>query len=210
MAKVEKDKVNLFEKYFEDWLLELEERGDVIMLEKHPQTFTLLSEVSLLYTQQLKTKVKDAYFNLFSSIVYTADFKFILHKDSPLCKFVTFIEPGSLGDPRNVFYCTSKTRTGNLIIYVDIKPPSRALKFSASLGSSREFPIKQRILYDTQNIYINKIVPYGQGKCLFSQTFTPKTFYYTESGKKVRSVGLNNKTKQQLYKPILLIELNKL
>lgn len=200
------EKVNEFELHTENWIIELMDAGEILSYEKHPSTFTVFPKMPITYYVHGKRKVSEKVFNLFQEIRYTADFKFIIRKDGVLARSVYFLnsEPGNDKPSNYLFYSTKKTRAGHYIIYVDVKPPPQAIRFSAAVGSSREFPIKQRCLMQFANIYVNKLVPYGMAKCLFSATFTPNSFYYTDKKIKVRAIPKNNKTKQPLYSTVLI------
>lgn len=205
VTKSKEPKVNQYELHFENWLQELMDKGDVIAYTPQPTTYKLYPPLTVTYSEQLKTKVKFHNWNVLRDITYTADFSFVVHKESELAKLIGDLKNDiEFVDPRDyLFFTTKKTRSGHYIVVVDVKPPSSAVQFSASLGSSRDFPIKQRILYDKQNVFINKVVPYGTANCLFAKTFTPERFYYTDKTGALRSVG-KNKDKKPLYVPRLL------
>lgn len=203
------DKINYYEQYFECWLQELQDLGIIITYEKQPESFKLFEARSIAYLEQLKTKVNSKSWNLFQPIIYTADFKIVFNKNSPFVKnYVANLGEyfGTNAPQKFLFFTTKFTRTGHPVVIVDVKPPAQAIMFSKGMTSSTSFPIKQRVLYDTQDIYVNKVIPYGSRDCLFGKTFTPKKFFMTDTGKKVRAIPKHRKTKKPLYETRLIEE----
>jgi hypothetical protein len=202
---MKEEKENEYEKNFEYWLQELLELDLILAYTHQPKTFELYPPLEVPYLEKLKTKDKPKFFNILRDIKYTADFSFIVNKNKNLAHLIGHLNKDFLySDPREfLFYTTQVTRSGHPIVIVDIKPSSQATRFSSALGSSREFPVKQRILYDKQGIFVNKVVPYGSKDCLFGKTFTPENFYFTDKRTKIRSVP-KDKDKKPLYVPILI------
>ena len=201
------EKINYYEHYFECWLQELQDAGIVVTYQKEPRTFRLFEQLPVTYLEQMKTKVKEHVWNLFQDVTYTADFKIVFNKKHKKSHELVGHLNGAFGfnKPKDfIFLTTQFTRSGNPIVYVDVKPPADAIRFSGGFGSARDFPLKQRILYQYQDTYINKIIPYGAKECLFAKTFTPDAFYMTDKKTKIRAIKKHRKTKQELYKAVTI------
>lgn len=184
-------KENQYEKHFKNWLEELKKEGLVINYKEQPFTFELFPSYVLEYKEQLKTKVKHLGFSLLRNIKYTPDFRIEFSPDFPGLFGVH--EDFGFNDPRGFLLLYTKlNRKGNPIVYVDIKAHSSATRVSSKLASSREFPIKQRVLLENKKVFVNKVIPYGFKDAFFGKTFTPDSYYYTDKRTKVRSVGKNN------------------
>lgn len=65
---------------------------------------------------------------------------------------------------------------GGIEIWFDVKPPSKAIRFSGQLGSSRDFRYIQPLIYMNHKIYVNKVVPID----LYAKTFMPERYRYTD------------------------------
>ena len=203
--------INMTEKYFEWWLEELKAIGLVISYEREPQTFTLFQPEPIFYNQHYKVKdpiVKS--FNLFQPTTYTPDYKVvfssklvnklfgIIKRETKILYDLEFKEPGSVYQETlfyamgssEILYCildASKTED-NIEVWFDVKPPAKALQFSGSLGSSREFPYNQRLMYEKHNIIVNKVVPIGTSTCLFAKTFLPRRYRFTDKSGQLRKL----------------------
>ena len=192
--------INMTEVYFEWWLEELKSEGLVISYEREPKTFELYSALPIYYNQHYNRKepiIKN--FNLFQPVTYTPDYKVVFDKRMLNKLFGTidinsseidewgFSKPGSIFQ-ETLFYSTSNMKNGSFELWFDVKPPSSALRFSGSLGSSRDFPIKQRLVYEKFGIIINKVVPIGNKNSLFSKTFMPERYKWTDKSGQLRKM----------------------
>ena len=191
---------NMTEVYFEWWLEELKSHGLVKEYTREPKTFELYAALPIYYNQHYNKKepiIKN--FNLFQPITYTPDYKVVFDKRMLNKLFGTidinsseidewgFSKPGSIFQ-ETLFYSTSDMKEGNFELWFDVKPPSSALRFSGSLGSSRDFPIKQRLVYEKFGIIINKVVPIGNKNSLFSKTFMPERYKWTDKSGQLRKM----------------------
>ena len=176
-------KINNTEQQFEYWLDELIKQGYVISYEREPKTFLLTKNIGFSYNKETKlktkTKVENKIHFFLKDITYTPDYK-VVFSEKALGKYVIHLKMSDTGytadinsfDKYSQFLTLSENDNG-YIVYFDVKPPAFVSKFSAKVGSSREFPIKQRLMFDIHNIYVNKVVPVGSKNCLFNKTFKP-------------------------------------
>lgn len=199
MAKKKSTEVNMTEIYFEWWLTELKKNGLVIDFVREPETF-ILYEPKLVYYNQDFVKKQSVYrsFSLDGSVTYTPDYKVIFSAKlfGHLTGMIDFND--QLYNPNNsnetmlyqktLFYAlnTLPMEQDGYVFYFDVKPPPRAIKFSGSFGSSRDFPLKKILMREKHNIIINKVVPIDAAGCLFDKTFMPMRYRYNDSGKALR------------------------
>lgn len=186
------------ERYFEYWLDELKEEGFVKNYIREHKTYVLADKRTYFKERKLKTKTLLEEKTLFNHITYTPDYyiefteralKYFIH-ETPFEEKDTI--PNEKGELKSLLFFNSKLRVEGENIYtvlVDVKPPASAIRFSGSLGSSREFPIKQRMMFDVHNLYVNKIVPTGTKNSLFYETFLPKRYKLTDRTKKPRKLS---------------------
>lgn len=201
---------NSTELYFEWWLDELKSQNLVKKYEREPQSIVIKESYPIFYNQHYKKQepiIRN--FNLFQPITYTPDYLVVFDK-SLLNKLFGYIKKSDLDNshiledfekseikPGNVysetlFYSTNKIKKGEFlgdyIIYFDVKPPSSVLQFTGNLQSSRDFPLKSRMIFDRYGVYINKVIPVGQKTDLFAKTFLPERFRYTDKSGQVRKL----------------------
>ena len=206
--------INMTEVYFQWWLEELKAVGLVISYEREPQSFVLYDAEPIFYNQHYKSKeplVKN--FNLFRPITYTPDYKVIFsiklvsklfgyidRQKKIICDY-GFQEPGSVYQETLFYTCHDVDGfKGEIELWFDVKPPAKALQFSGQLGSSREFPYNQRLMYEKHNIIVNKVVPIGSSNSLFAKTFLPNRYKWTDKSGAIRQLKgyeANAKTLQQ-------------
>lgn len=198
------------ELYFEWWLDELKESGLVLSWEREPETFVLANAEPVYYYQRKKKLEVQNSFNLFKPITYTPDYRVVFSKKlynkffgliKNAClvghgnRFVNFLQDDESIDVGSVYQNVSYYTTiydsitpEYFTLYFDVKPPSAILAFASNVSSSREFPIKQRLMFEKHGIYVNKVVPYGSKNCLFTKTFLPKRYRYTDANKGPRKL----------------------
>lgn len=188
---------NKNEWYFEMWLNDLKKLGLVKYYDREPTTFTLYGEMVFYYSKNIKLKKKvkteEVSKNLFRDITYTPDYKVVFTKEASeyIKKLVNINNKWKTSDDYNKYknFLTSETdKEGNYIVYFDVKPPSFITKFSVKTGSSREFPIKQRLMWLIHNIYVNKVIPLGSKNCLFESTFYPERYKLSDKGTRLRKI----------------------
>lgn len=201
------------ELYFEWWLEELQAIGLVLKFErcdKIGESFVLMEPLAFDYNQHYKTKeplIKQV--NVLRSVTYTPDYKVHFNKKllGKLYANVNdklILDEGRIPLPGNIWqeilFLTTNTDywSETSIVYFDVKPPSSALRFSGALASSRDFPVKQRLMYEKHNIFVNKVISYGQKECLFTKTFLPKRYKWTDKSTKLRSLKTYEKSAKNL------------
>lgn len=196
---------NMNEIYFEWWALELKEVGLVTEIEYQPEKFILEDALPIFYKHKYKRKdpiYKN--FKLFNPITYTCDYRIVFDGRFANKLFGLIFEDNQLLDDPNLlagnvyqntlFYVTrigikfkeNSNSIETIEVYFDVKPPAVALKFSGSLGSSRDFKFNQRMVYNVYDIYVNKVTPADGVNCLYNKTFIPKRYLYTDGGAMIR------------------------
>lgn len=198
---------NSFEIYFEWWLMELQKKGLVKKFEREPESLVVL-EPSIIYSNVHYVK-KDSILvshNLCGASTYTRDYDVLFHRslldkligylvpDEKNCYSLKELNPREKGDTYYDFtyYYVQKISEVNsdwITVSFDVKPPASALRFSAKLGSSREFPYNQKLVLERYGIYVNKVIPVGSKECLFNKTFMPQRYLFTDSGKQERKIN---------------------
>ena len=188
---------NNFEMYFEWWLDDLKEEGFITEYVREPQTFILKPEVEVSYPKS-KRILKIAKQAILNPITYTPDYKVAFTQKGVNILFLVISEMGSLSEKYNrnlhfLFVENLRSLKDNMyVLYFDVKAPAKAIRFSSGLSSSREFPIKQRLMYDLKGIFVNKVVPVGSSTSLFEKTFYPKRYFQTDKERGLRK-GMENK-----------------
>lgn len=194
---------NLTELYFEWWLCEMQKLGLVKYWERETETFILRNAEPIFYAQNFATKQSVfRTFNLNPEITYTPDYK-VIFSDLLLGKLTGVIDNEKLLHNPNdlsasnvyqdtLYYAHSDFKTaehgGGYWFYFDVKAPSSATRFSAKLGSSRDFGLKRRLMFEVHKIIVNKVVPIGADSCLFNKTFMPLRYRYNDSGAALRKL----------------------
>lgn len=203
MAKKNTEKNNT-EKYFEWWLDDLKKHELILDWEREPETFVLREPNTVFYMQHFERKPSvHRAVALDRAITYSPDYKVYVPKNSALFgKMIALLGNQMLYNPldydqnnlyqETLFYATnteSELHGGCYIFYFDVKPSANAIRSSGSLGSSREFPIKKRLMYEIHNIIVNKVVPVGGKDSLFEKTFLPTRYLFNDSGSAPRKIS---------------------
>lgn len=191
-------KLSQSEVYFEWWLEELKACG-LVSSYTRGKPFELFPPLAFAYIQNYKTKlplVKNA--NVLRNIIYTPDYT-VLFNEKLVGKLFGLVdnkfiqEVGRELAPGNIwqeilFLTSDKEGNAEYRLHFDVKPPAQAVRFSGALGSSRDFPIKQRLMFEKYGIFVNKVIPYGQKESLFKKTFMPKRYKWTDGSTKLRTL----------------------
>lgn len=182
---------------FSHYLDELYEAGYIESWEHHPESFILCPPVFYECDKQLKTKTKVLVKKFMAKHGYTADFKIIWNKKAQGVFFDTFDSRIDL--KKSLFVANIKS--GNVSYYVrgtiyfsiiEVKPA-----FSL-FNMQRLFSLNQKWLYDSYEIYAQKIIPVNKKKTgLFQISFCPKKFLYTEKTKKLKKLNFAAKTLEE-------------
>jgi len=196
MAK--KTRVNQIELYFEWWLTELMEAGNIKEWSREPETMTVVSESTYGRIKRFKRKENEIeQFNLFHSIDYTYDYFIIWNTVAEYLFYEVTDETNvfQFGKPLFVAHEIVGAENGTYDIgsYVDVKPTTSVMQRGGKVSSAVSFPIKQRMIWDNYRKYINKVVPMpmagtGFKSALFIKSFTPKRYLITDGGQQARKI----------------------
>jgi len=148
------------------WLWELKNLGYIRLIDRC-YSFKLSDAVKLDYkeSKQLKTKSKEVIkqLDVLREHVYTPEFT-VQWCDNFILK--------AAETPNGIFY-TKDLDYLSLITYFEVKP-----KFDQN-NMSRLFKINQKWMWDKHGIFVNLVIP----EKLFKETFTPKEYLLTPTGK---------------------------
>ena len=210
MSKKETEQ-NKDENYFVWWFNELFSKGLAKECFFEPKSFMVHDALLLNSKKFMKTKTQDITKKLFPELYWTVDFSFIIHR-SLEGKMIVIVDtdkneiliPDSFDKTLvDIYQQTCLVTTTSQIIddewvkvWVDVKPPSFATQFSSSLGSSRDFKYLQRLMYEKNGVYVNKVIMKDSrnikkpesANTLFSKTFLPKRYKYNDVDGKLRKL----------------------
>jgi len=208
------EKENMYEVYFEWYLNALKSVGLVKEYVKEPEScivlppFTIHSSVHMVrkaskiashdimkmatYTRDYDALVHRSLLETLFGVIKKEDGIYILHETIPKTKGDAFYD-------FSYYYLFNPAENNEDFVKVsfDVKPPAKALQFSGSLGSSREFPYNQKLMLEKHNILVNKVVPVGNSNSLFAKTFTPDRYFYTDGGRPGRKINFKTKTLEE-------------
>ena len=224
MAKEKKE--NMYELYFEWYLKALQSVGLVRNYTKEPESVMVLPPFVIHSSvHMVKKESKIATHEIFKMSTYTRDYDVEVHR-SLLEKLFGVIRkendvfilhetiPKAKGDAYYDFayyylFNPNEMNSDYVKVSFDVKPPAKALQFSGSLGSSREFPYNQKLMLYKHKIFVNKVIPVGTSTCLFAKTFTPERYFYTDGGKPNRKINFKTKKLEEwmLEKGLVKIEM---
>jgi len=172
------------EVYFSWYLDELKHAGYVEEYTSQPAKYQLTESVKSSYIKELKTKDKLIDTTLLHAHHYTADFEiFWLYKALDV-----FVRP--LQEAKNKsapFYNHVEPIQGDIISTIEIKP------IFDQNNMTRLFRINQKWVYDSFGAYIQEI----KVQKLFEQSFTPKRYLLTDSGKQARRLKYKPRTLEE-------------
>ena len=159
------------ELYLSYYLEELKENGFIEEWFYEFDTFPLTSKVSLPYIKQLVTKTKESYESIMQSSSITADFSIRWNKKAKNIFYLDTDEP--VKNVTNIPFRLAFLTNISEISFIEAK---QANTFRANT-SDISFPYKQKFLYSSKGIYIQKVVPFNlkpKPTSLFYNTFVPK------------------------------------
>ncbi len=158
---------------FIHWLQEAEKADLVTSWEFHPRIFNLAEPqfVTQTIVKQLKTKVKTTVKEkrILHGVSYEPDFKIVVSK-----KFTELFP--------NIFLCSDEEG----FTWIDTKGAFNGPHNNSAIT----FPIKQKWLYQIENIFVQKLVP----KKFFKSTWVPQRCTLTYKTKKPSVVYAGYKT----------------
>lgn len=195
-----KTNVNTIELYFEWWLLEMQSGGFIQRFEREPETLSVMEPATYGRYRRFKTKEKETEsFNLFPKISYTYDYIITWNKSAEYLFYEEAL-PGRIfafGKPKFIAHYEKKKE--RIVSYVDVKPTNSVQRMGGKVSSAITFPLKQRMLWERNGLYINKVVPMpmsgtGYNSALFVKTFTPQRYLLTDGGKQLRKIKFKTVT----------------
>lgn len=151
------------EKFFGDWLTELESYGLASDISYQPKTYLLQEAISIPVKVKLKTKTKIRNQVLYRKIEYTPDYSFKLSLDleNKLFNGEFFDSPLFIKLPDQDFIVDTKGT------------------FKAN-NSDITAPIKIKWVWQLYKEYVQLVQPFGG---LFKDTFYPESYFTLDSGK---------------------------
>lgn len=165
--------------YMTWWLQELKDRGYIKEYEYQPLAFPLSDTVEHRWVEVLKTKCKAKTCTMLREHSYTADFR---------VEWTRLAEGPFIAPPEKKWTSAPIYASRLLLSYLDVKPA-----FQCHEARSAIFAVNQKWVFQKFNTYIQPIVvvPNGRGlptDALFSNTFIPKRFLWTDKGKAPRRI----------------------
>ena len=195
MKKTEKNQLEL---YFEWWLVEMQSLGYINNFVREPETQTVMEAGEYGRYKRFKTKEKEVeQFNLFPKITYTYDYKIIWNKSAEFLFYEEIMEQSIFLFSKPPFIASREASLieGDeyIVSYVDVKPTNSVQQRGGKVSSAISFPLKQRMLWERDRTYINKVVPMpmagtGYNSALFVKTFVPQRYLLTDGGKMRRKI----------------------
>lgn len=142
----------------------------------------------------VKKKNTEETFTLLNELNYTYDFRLIWNEKA-IHIFTDVYEKNGVfkyGQPHFISQWIVVNGVKELVSYVDIKPHSAVAAYGGNLSTFYTFPLIQKILMITRDLFINKMIPVNSGRhgvntCMFAQTFTPNRYRFTDGGGQLRS-----------------------
>lgn len=183
------------ELYFSWYLEELEAAGYIDSW-GNAQTYQLGEKITNTYTEQLKTKTKTEEQIILNGCEYTPDFEInwcpisfgIFYHEFP------YIETRDklYKIDKNLFLAKNKENSSyfNMKSIIEIKPAFDQNNMTRLNGINRKW------MYQKYNIFVNLVkVP-----DIFKDTFTPKKFLLTDTGKQNRIIHFKTRTLEEYIK----------
>lgn len=192
---------NLLEIYFEWYLTELKENGYIKSFYREPFPITINEAVN--HTRyDFKTKnVKTEQYQLLRENIYTADYVIIWNQIANEL-FYNIIDPVKPIRTWCPFFAMIDGK-GEHYTICDVKRPSGAGKFGNN-ASDYIFPVVQKVIYNMHKIMVTKVIPIpmvskgevksGNTVSLFTTTFVPKRYLFTDGGLQGRVINYRKQT----------------
>lgn len=207
-----KTEINTIELYFEWWLLEMQSAGYVVDFIREPEQLLVMDSATYGRYKRFKTKEKEVEeFNLFPKIQYTYDYKIIWNEKAEYLFYEEALkgEVFLFGNPVFIAHRDKENRVYSL---VDVKPTNSVQRMGGKVSSAITFPLKQRMLWERDRLYINKVVPMpmsgtGFSSALFIKTFVPQRYLLTDGGGQRRKIKWPTvQLKDYVHKKVTYIE----
>ena len=185
---------NKLELYFEWWLLEAKSHGFVKDFAREPEVITICEPAKYGRYKRFKTKEKEVeHFSLFQKV--ETEYDYIIEWDERAeYLFYEEVLPGSIFQfGRPIFIAHRLEDQDKIVSYIDVKPTNSVFRAGGKVSSAITFPLKQRMLWDSQRLYINKVIPMpmsgaGFKSALFIKTFVPQRYLMTDGGQQARKI----------------------
>jgi hypothetical protein len=159
---------------FYKWCRALQKKGIIESIYVHARTFTLFPPRKYLLTNFLKTKTKIVERELLKKAEYSPDF---IISFSSEWRSILFEYHDCEWLKKDPVFIANKEENMPAFAIIDVKGNvnDRYLKYS----SKDTFTLKQKIMYDAYNLYVQMIVP----EKLFEKTFWPYDILNRKRGK---------------------------
>jgi len=149
------------------WLYELKNAGYIHSI-KRAKSYLLCSSLVNDYALQLKTKSKPMQQTILHGHSYTPEFE--VEWESKASKFVDLLKTDSKCEaPLLGFY----GGVNKIVTYIEVKP------VWDQNNMERLFKVNQKWMWEKHGIFVNLVKP----QLLFQETFTPKEYHVTPSGR---------------------------
>jgi hypothetical protein len=187
---------NNIENYTEWFLEELKEYGYIKGYLREPEQ--LIASAPIKYGRYKRFKRKDKIvedFNLFPEIKYTYDYRIIWESKAEYLFYEEVNENRifQFGKPLFVAHKEVINDVLEIVSIIDVKPTTSVMQKGGKVSSSVSFPFKQRLVWETFNVYVTKVVPIpmagtGYSSALFIIAFTPMRYLFTDGGGMERKI----------------------
>lgn len=205
---------NKDEDYFVWWANELIKRGYAKDVRFEPVNW-IVQDAGILTVEKFMKRGDNQFITkkIFNELTWTVDFCIDMHRSLEGKMFLIIDDetpdnrvliPDHFDKSLQDIYlqtCLMTTKSQILDdewvrLWLDVKPPAHAIQFSGSLGSSRDFKYLQRLMFERNKIYVNKVVmKHGKDSknpnrvnTLFNKTFLPERYLYNDVDLKPRKL----------------------
>ena len=187
-----KTEINSIELYFQWWLEELITAGYIKSYAREPETLIVAETLEYGRIKRFKRKEKEIEkFNLFPEVKYTYDYIIVWEEASEYLFYEEINEEKVFQFGKPLFVATRHFE--DVVSYVDVKPTVNAMR-GGKVSSSISFPLKQRLCWENNRIYINKVIPRpmsgsGYKVALMVKSFVPQRYLLTDGGTQRRKIN---------------------
>jgi hypothetical protein len=176
------------ERLFYLYLEELQNAEYVKIFDFHTKQYVLSEPVKYSYTKKLKTKDIEKEGTLLREHIYTPDYWIDWHL-SAYGIFYSYIDGDDLS---KTHFVVNKNNEGeNIGSLIEVKPSWDAQNMT------RLFSINAKWMYQEHHLYVQKVTPIGDHKCLFAKTFVPEKARYTAKTGKLKKYKFKVKTLEE-------------
>lgn len=201
-------KENDFEMYFRWYCEELKQEGYLEDFTREGETFMILPAQTHNREKHFKSKKNEVEeFTILGDMKYTYDFRLVWNPKAEYIFYETFFPhvPFVFGHPTFVAHELTINGENKIVSYVDVKPHRSAAEHGGKVSSFYTFPFIQKIAFHLYKLYFNKAIPVHAGKkgwstCLFSQTFVPNRYLFTNQSQQLRKIPYKKTSISQYVK----------